>query len=155
MEHSKKHTVEPLTYDSYMAVVRNSPGTRMFRNLYATVDGERKDITKNGELSCAFFVSSVLLPFKLIKEMHATVTSTVVDLEAVGWSVTDNPSPGDVIEWDEADLGNSGPHKHIGFYIGNETAISNSHTEGAPVEHSWRLSDRDIVKILSYPYFNK
>jgi hypothetical protein len=30
---------------------------------------------------------------------------------------------------------------HIGFYIGNERAISNSSTQRVPIEHDWRFRE--------------
>jgi len=48
-----KTTVAPVLLDNYLAIVRNSIGSNLFRNLYAEVNGQRQDITNNGELSCA------------------------------------------------------------------------------------------------------
>ncbi len=55
-----------LPKESYLAMIKNSVGTNMFRNLYATSGGEVQDIVREGELSCAYFVSSILYIFKLV-----------------------------------------------------------------------------------------
>jgi len=77
--------VNPLFFDSYLSFVEKSVGSKMFQTLWAEVDGKKKDITQRGKLSCATFVSFVLLSFGLIKEKHATVNGTVRDMENSGW----------------------------------------------------------------------
>ncbi|MEY4723554.1 MAG: hypothetical protein RLZZ324_1067 [Candidatus Parcubacteria bacterium] len=129
--------VKPLLFDSYLAVIRNAPGTRMFRNFYASVDGVRTDIMMGGELSCAMFASSVLMLFRLIKEPHATVDSTVKDMLDSGWVTLTEPREGCVLVWAPSDLGGSEPHPHIGFFMGADRVISNSTTQGMPAEHDW------------------
>ncbi len=47
-------TMEVLQYDTYLEMIRGSVYSRMFRTMWAKVDGERKDILQGGELSCAF-----------------------------------------------------------------------------------------------------
>ncbi|MGM0482759.1 MAG: hypothetical protein ACQEP6_02760 [Patescibacteria group bacterium] len=143
----KDRVVIPRTFDTYMAVIKNSPGTEMFKNVYANVDGEKKDITDNGDLSCAFFVSSVLVIFKLIKEIHITVASTVEDMERSGWVDTENPEPGDVVIWGE-EYSNKDKHKHIGFFLGGDRAISNSKYKRHPVEHPLDMNDRKVERFL-------
>ena len=64
MSLTKKQKVVPILIDSYIAIIKNSVGSQLFRNLYAKVNGKKIDITENGKLSCAFYVSSVLLLFK-------------------------------------------------------------------------------------------
>ena len=52
-----------------------------------------------------------------------------------GWQQIDKNQlkPGDIIIWEKEDFGEEGIHGHIGFYIGKEKAISNSHTKKTPV----------------------
>lgn len=140
--------VFPRTFDTYMAVIRNSPGTEMFKNVYADVDGELEDITDNGDLSCAFFVSSVLVIFGLIGEIHITVASTIRDMERSGWIDTNNPKEGDVVVWSE-ELSNREKHMHIGFFLNEERAISNSKNKKHPIEHSLELEDRKVERFLA------
>ncbi|MFP4539392.1 MAG: hypothetical protein ACLFNN_00465 [Candidatus Paceibacterota bacterium] len=143
----KEKVVIPRTYDTYMAVIGNSAGVEMFRNVYADVDGEYTDITDNGDLSCAFFVSSVLKIFGLIKEIHITVNSTVKDMERNGWVDTDDPEPGDVVVWSE-EHSNEEKHRHIGFFLGEDRAISNSKHKRHPIEHSLEMKDREVERFL-------
>lgn len=138
-----------LTTDTYLAVVRNSIGSNMFRNLYAEVDGEKTDILNNGELSCAYFVSSVLYLFKLVDAVHATVSGTEKDLENSGWTEIEEPKAGAVLVWGEIDFGGGSLHRHIGFYTGDDKAVSNDYKTGTPQEHDWKFNgERKLEKIL-------
>jgi hypothetical protein len=132
----------------YLAVIKNSIGSKLFRNFYAKVNGKKEDIMRNGDLSCAFYASSILALFKLIKEVHGTVDSTVKDLKKAGWEETNKPLIGSVLVWEKIDFKNSGPHKHIGFFIGNNKAISNSFKLGYPIEHHWTFKDQRKVEMI-------
>ncbi len=154
----KKQKVIPILFDTYIAVIKNSAGSKMFRNLYAKVDGKKTDIMKNGDVSCAFFVSSILVLFKLIKEIHSTVDGTMRDLGQSGWQKITKPKIGNVIVWEKIDFGNKNFHKHIGFYIGNNKAISTSSSKyGQPVIHHWTYGikrNKPVRKIESI-FWNK
>ncbi len=143
-----KQKVFPLVFDTYLTIIKNSVGSKLFRNFYAKVNGKKADIMRNGELSCAFYVSSVLTLFKFIKEVHGTVDSTVKDLKESGWKKIDKPKIGSVLVWERIDFGDNDVHKHIGFFIGGNRAISNSSELGHPVKHSWNFSAKRKVDII-------
>jgi len=84
MSDFKIQKVDLILVKTYLAAIENSVGSKMFRNLYAKVNGKNKDITENGNLSCALYVSSLLYLFKLIKDIHATVSGTLGDLKRSG-----------------------------------------------------------------------
>mgnify|MGYP001599530607 CR=1 FL=1 len=125
-----------LLKDSYLKTIENSVGSKLFRNLYFEIENKRTDILKNGVLSCAVFVSWILKNFDLIKEGHAMVNGTVKDLEKSGWYKIKKPEVGTVLVWKE-EIYDDDSHKHIGFYIGNEMAISNSYKLKMPQKHHW------------------
>jgi hypothetical protein len=102
----------------------------MFRHLYATVDGKKRDIAKGGVLSCGLFVSRLLVMFGLVKEAHATVDGTLKDMEVTGWKRIRSPRIGAVVVWEPV-----GSHRHIGFVVGQGKAVSNSTTARVPVAH--------------------
>lgn len=131
--------VRPILYDTYLAIIKNSLGCNLFRNLYAKVGRKKVDITQDGVLSCAFFVSSILFLFKLIKKPHATVDKTVKDLKQSGWKRMRKPKIGSILVWEAIKFDGGDIHKHIGFYIGNKKAISNSFKVRRPVIHHWTL----------------
>ncbi|MDP2945949.1 MAG: hypothetical protein Q8N61_00645 [bacterium] len=157
----KKEKVIPILFDTYIAFIKNSMGSKIFRNFYAEVNGKRTDILKNGILSCACFVSSLLYLFKLIKDAHATVEGTIRDLQQSGWksakggsaSGGKKPKIGSIIVWEK----NHNSHKHIGFYVGNNKAISTSSKNGQPVIHHWTYGvkkNRPVRKVEAI-FWNK
>lgn len=144
---NKTIKIKLLTRQNYLQTIKNSVGTKMFRNSYASVDGKKEDITKNGELSCALYVSSILKLFDLIKEKHTTVNGAVSDMLKNGWHQTKKPMLGDILIWEEKD-----GHQHIGFYVGNYKAISNSSEKRAPSVHHYTFGQRKrkITQILTH-----
>ena len=143
---SKK--IKPLISDTYLAVIKNSIGSKMFRNSYVKIDGKKIDILKNGDVSCAFYVSSILMMFKLVGNVHATVDGTVKDLEKSSWKKINKPKIGYVLVWEETDFGKNDLHKHIGFYIGNNKAISNSTKKRFPAEHDWKFDGKRKIELM-------
>lgn len=146
-----------LKLKSLLAVLENSikgGDNYLFRNLYFKNDnGEVVDILEDGGNSCAVFVSWILLAFELIKTSHATVASTIKDLELSGWYEIKEPRPGAVIAWESLEGGGGKMHSHIGFYIGDSMAVSNdSRGRGFPHKHHWTYNDsRKVEKIYWHP----
>ena len=70
MDKNQKLKVKPLFKKSYLAAIKNSEGTKIFANFYGKGGRRTLDLTKNGEFSCAYFVSSILKIFDLIKKNH-------------------------------------------------------------------------------------
>lgn len=144
--------ITPLLSDTYLALIKNSVGAQFFQTLFARVHGRKKNILNGGELSCAFFVSAVLLLTKLIKEPHATVTGTEKDMRRCGWKQTQTLKRGSVIVW-----GKKHGHKHIGFYLGGEKAVSNSTARKVPVLHHFTFGTRNEkpVRRIEAIYWHK
>lgn len=126
-------------------MIQNSVGTKMFRNFWVN-DGKEFDAMKNGELSCAFYVSGILKMFNLIDSLHGTVASTIVDLEKSGWKKVTKPKIGSVIVWEKQVFGGE-EHAHIGFYVGENRAISNSSEKGFPVRHNWQFDGKRKIEV--------
>lgn len=144
--------VKPLNKKTYLTVIENSIGSNTYRNSYALVDGEEKDILKNGKLSCAFYVSSILLMFGLIKEIHSTVSGTEWDLVVSGWQKVDSYEQGDVVFWEELE-GEDGRHGHIGFFWKDGLAISNDSVSGNPAKHDLTFgSNGQVERKIIYGY---
>ncbi len=72
-------------FKTYFAMIQGSVGSNQYRHLYVqTVIGPR-DVIENGDLACAYFVSSILTLFRLTKgRVHTTVNETIRDLEMSG-----------------------------------------------------------------------
>jgi len=145
-----------LIYESYLKMLKNSIGTKMFRNLYLEKSGRRFDATEDGDLSCAFFVSNVLLIWGLISEGHATIKSTIKDMEKNGWEriSLEDTKIGDVIVWEEKKSIKGRIRFHIGFYIGDKKTVSHSDGIKAINCHHWTYHNkRKIIAVYRYPKF--
>ena len=145
---TKKSVVTPLLLDNYLHMVKASVNSTIFRNFYCTVDGKKMDILHEGDLSCAFFASWILMPFHLLKDAHATVSGTVKDLKESGWITMAEPQPGAVIVWAPQKI-KTESHAHIGFFIGEGLTISNDSQKRSPQIHPWNT--RPIEDILWHP----
>ncbi|MBP9822284.1 MAG: hypothetical protein KBC81_02485 [Candidatus Pacebacteria bacterium] len=138
-----KHVVRIKKLRSLLAIVENAVkdgDNYLFRNLYADEDGQEIDILENGRNSCGVFVSWILLTLGLIKSPHATVHATEKDMLDSGWFEVKELEPGAVIVWEKREGamfdGERIPKEHIGFYVGNNAAISNdSKKTGFPWSH--------------------
>jgi hypothetical protein len=126
-------------------LIENSIGTKLFRNNYFFVDGKSRDLLRNGELSCAFYVSSILYLLKLIKDIHTTVQGTIKDMEGSGWYKIEKPKKGAVVLWDKNKTG----HYHLGFCWDKNKAISNVSSKKSPNSHPLNHQGR---KILAFYY---
>ena len=112
---------------------------------------------RDGGLSCAFYASSVLALFQLIKKSHGTVEGAIKDLEESGWNKIKTPKIGGVLIWEKLNFENGEAHKHMGFYIGNDKAVSNSEKLGQPKIHHWTygtIKGKPVRKV-EIIYWNK
>lgn len=139
-----------LAKETLLAMIRNSVGTNQYRNVFILgSNGEIEDATLDGALSCASFVSGVLAGIGLIDRGHATVASTVANLEKAGWSKIElgkDLVAGDVLVWEKQLSDGENSHNHIGFYIGDGRAISNSESQKTPIEHDWQYDGKRAVE---------
>lgn len=142
-----------LVRESLLFMIDASVGTTLFRTLYAHTDAGKTDILEGGEVSCAYFVSTLLHHFKLIVSPHATVAGLVRDLETYGWEQVSEPEPGDVIIWESIKQADDQLHSHCGFYKGGNQAVSNDYKTGVPVKHhvTDELPGRAIRSIYRHP----
>lgn len=152
--------VRPLFFDTYIEAIKNSVGTRTYQTFWAEVNGKKTDITDKGRKSCAVFVSNLLLTFGLIQKGHATVAGSIEDMLASGWRNISKPRIGCVLHWEKTRR-NGEENEHIGFYIGDKKAISNSAVERVPVEHHWTYGEKNgapkvrIIGMYWHPKLNK
>ncbi len=127
---------------SLFALIKNSLGSKFFRFLYFFDNKKSKDILENGNLSCAFYISVILRILGLIKECHTTVDGLIKDMGDSSWQKVDKLQKGAVIVWEPKDS-----HKHIGFYLGNRKAVSNSSSKRSPIIHSVNHQRRNLIAI--------
>lgn len=133
-------------------MVNNSVGTNMFRNFWvSTPEQGLFDALADGDKSCAFFVSGVLDMLKKLGGVHGTVASTEKDLLESGWVLASGDmQEGDVLVWEEAEY-EEGRMRHIGFYVGDDSAVSTSwKTKTIAKHHVTFDGTRKIEKIYRH-----
>ena len=99
--------------DNFCKLIENSLGSNQFRNY--CLDGV--DVLEDGNLSCAFFVSSVLVLAGYLPRISFTVVGVEAQLNGLldvfeSIQVTDI-QPGDILFWNTSPQSQN--HKHIGF----------------------------------------
>ncbi len=142
------------TFKNYLQMIHRSVDSDTFRNLYAVVDGEEKDILQDGKLSCAYFVSSVLFHFKLIADSHTTVRGLEADLHRSGWQRIEPPRVGSVLVWEPIAFPDGSLRKHTGFYIGDDRAISNRTVHHVPKIHGVTFEEEGTSRALEAIYWH-
>lgn len=133
---------------TYLAMINNSVRSELFKNFYVEEDGKEYDAMREGRLSCAFYVSGILKMFDLAGGIHGTVEGTTKDLEENGWWKIEKPEIGSVLVWEGKTYDDGEIHKHIGFYVGDDEAISNSTEKGCPVKHNWQFDGARKVESI-------
>lgn len=139
---------------NYLAQIENlvKGENHLFRNFYVEKNSQISDSLENGRNSCAVMVTYILYSFNSlleflnkkpwIKFIHLTVVSTEKDLVENGWHKIDGLRPGAIIIWKRKIGHDRKPHDHIGFYIGNDMAISNdSRGTGFPIKHHYTYNN--------------
>lgn len=126
-----------------IVTLRAAVGTTMFQHFYVRrkSDGKELDTMEGGELSCAYFVSSMLAIANLIDSAHSTVATTVARMQEAGWKQIDAPKPGAVVVWPEYE-----EHEHIGFVLDKDEYISNNLVKRTPQLHKRQLPDGRMPK---------
>jgi hypothetical protein len=128
--------------ESYLAMIKNAVGSTQYRRLFMDVNGRGKDILENGNLSCAYFVSGILMMFGLIRAPHATVSGLVKDMEASGWKRVRTMRPGSVLIWEPLPS-DTEAHQHVGFLLTQTKAVSNSTKRHHVVAHHLTFGRRN------------
>jgi hypothetical protein len=120
---------------NYEARIITSQGSNFFKNLFFEVDGKIVDILKDGEDSCAFHTTTILYACKLIQNIHATVSGALTDMKQSGWYEIPEIKQWCVVVWAPTASNDGSIHRHIGFVVENNQAISNSSEYKVPKIH--------------------
>ncbi len=142
---------------SYLSMIRSSVGSWQYRTLFVEDLHGAVDVIDNGDLACAFFVSSLLSLFSLIKGgVHTTVDVTVADLHKSGWYESGHLRAGSVIVWAKKLCTDGIQHRHIGFYLDHELAVSNDPKRRSPQAHHYTYGERDDqpIRKIEAVYFH-
>lgn len=123
---------------NFLTTIKNSQGANTFRS--QSVNGV--DVLKNGDLSCAYFVSGILVLYQLIDRAHFRLDGTIEAMQKSNWFLLGEPVSGSIVVWNPIKQGET-EHLHIGFSIGDGVAISNRSSLGVPGEHPLHYSGLD------------
>lgn len=72
-----------------------------------------------------------------------TVAKVVADMEKSGWRKIRTPRPGAVIVWEA-----QGGHRHIGFSVGNQRAVSTSSRRKVVARHHWTFGGKRRIETV-------
>ena len=144
--------IEILRKKTLIKLIENSVGSRTFNSVLVRFKGkdEIKDVLKNGEYSCAFFVSSLLYLTKLIDEPHATVKSTEAFLlKSNDWKKIPlaEAKTGDVVVWEKLVFSDGSEHAHMGFVLGEKEAVSTDSEQKKVVRHYIGAGERTVSAV--------
>ncbi|MEK7464317.1 MAG: hypothetical protein AAB617_00900 [Patescibacteria group bacterium] len=163
---SKSVRVETLLLQSYLAFIKNSVGSKAFQEFYCLVNGKKLEVLQRGRVSCAFYLTSVLKIFSLVKNIQITIHRALDEMERSGWRRIHKPRVGAIIVWEEIKSDKdknskifASSHKHMGFFVGNNRAVSTSTKKRVPIEHGLvysggQKSNRKIIAIYWHPRLN-
>lgn len=142
-----KAELEFLTKETLLKLIENSIDSRLFQSVIFAKRQEPIDILEAGNLSCSYFVSGLLTLVGLIDKPHVTVRGLLKNLESNSKFeklTSTHYLPGDILIWDQTIESNG--HEHVGFYLGNGEAVSNSPSELQIIKHHYTYNGkRNIV----------
>ena len=163
-------------YKTYLSMIQSSIGSSLWKHLYITKqDWNSTDILQDWNISCGYFVSSLLKQFNLSPASYANTKSLYQALLDYGWKEvhrggkTENIPLGSLIIWGEKQgtekkdiYGNTiSGHIHIGFYIGGDRGVSNmsdgfrddNQPPKTPALHHYTYNDtRTITSIITFNF---
>lgn len=116
--------------ETLFSTMNRGIGSKMFRNCWCYNEkGELVDVCDNGNLSCAFYVSRILLWHGLVRIPCVRVEQLEKELLSCGWYEVGVRNPdeiarGSVIIWGPKQGSDGKMHRHAGFYLGDRCAVS-------------------------------
>jgi hypothetical protein len=139
--------------ESYFKAIENSIGSRLFNSVMVEYgdSGKVVDLLNDGELSCAFFVSSILYLNKMFDAPHVTVKSVKEILsKSDKWReiYINDVDLGDVIFWEKIKHKDGTEHAHVGFALNSDESVSTSSNNKSITKHP--LIHRPIDVIYRY-----
>jgi hypothetical protein len=132
--------IVPLPKETLIKMLENSVGSRLFNSLFVLFKDKNavKDILNDGEFSCAFFISSILVLGGYVPKPVATVVSLQKKLEEQGWQrILDvkEAAPGDIIFWEKIKFEDGSENAHVGFVLNDSEAVSTDYKQKCVVRH--------------------
>jgi len=154
---------EILRKETFLKMVENSIGCKLFNSLIMKKEGQAVDILDDGDVSCATFTSSILFLNHFLPEQKSTVPglkkvlSEEVKSEAGRFTeipmVDFIPEKGDIVFWEEI-IGEDGVgHRHVGFVLNENEAVSTSGIYHSVIKHPlYKKPGTDIDRKIEYVF---
>jgi len=141
-----------LKKETYLKMIGNSIGSKLFNSIIAIDNGVEKDILNDGQVSCAVFVSNILFLNGLLSKQRATINSLENDLLSLPQfqqisEVNYKPEKGDMVIWESIKFNSGSEHRHIGFILNSKEAVSTDYREKCVVKHDIYRNTEDSTKI--------
>ncbi len=150
------HIVRWLRRRTLVYIANNSVGSKMWsKSFILDSDGRVHDLYEDGNLSCAYHITTTLKMCELWKnEAVANVDSVIAKLPLNGWNQIDGPMVGAIIVYGRNQLHRAWATKHIGFIVGEDEVVSNGSNsthiiEKHPINYM-RLPSGEWREIESY-----
>ncbi len=145
-----------LERDSFLVMINNSVDSKIFNSIIVEEEGTKRDLLNDGEFSCAFFVSGILVINQLLTKVRATVSNLSVDLfasEKFREIPESEIQAGDIIIWEKFVFPDGSVNAHVGFYLGDEWAVSTSYANKKVIKHHYKNfgqngEERKIEKVF-------
>ena len=130
------HIVRWLRRRTLIYIAKNSVGSKMWsKSFILDSEGNVHDLYEDGNLSCAYHISTTLKMCELWKnEAIANVDSLVNKLPENGWTQIDEPRPGALIVYGKNQLHRAWATKHVGILVGSDEVVSNGSNESHIIE---------------------
>lgn len=144
--------------DTYLAMIEGGVGSQQYQRLFVHKEGKVHDVIGNGKFACAYFASSILTLTALTSQgVHTTVFETIEDMVRSRWYQIEHLTRGAVIIWGPKLASDGNHHRHIGFYIDEETAISTDGVTGIPTRHhvTYGIEDGLPIRAIEAIYFHE
>jgi hypothetical protein len=158
-------------YANYLEMIKKSVWSTMFQNFWVeTHEWDKKDTTQWWNLSCAYFVSSILKIYNRINTPTDMIQNTLNQIKE-HWRYEINPltHPNEIPSWSillrQEWFWPSWNHAHIWFYMWNEQSVSNDSAESriwlktekqyTPQQHHYTFENtRSVKAIWTYNFSN-
>lgn len=136
-------------------MIENSIGSRLFSSLFVTFEdgGDTADILNDGELSCAFFVSSLLTLAGVMEKPCATVKklTELITNDPLWVRVEEaDATVGDVVIYKKVIFEDETEHAHIGLALNEDEVVSTSYEKKEVVRHP--IDYRPIESVHRYTW---
>ncbi|MCA9356668.1 hypothetical protein H6784_03160 [Candidatus Nomurabacteria bacterium] len=145
--------IEILRKESFLIIIENSIGSKMFNSMFVRLkdSGAVTDILNDGEFSCAFYVSSVLMLLRVIEKPRATVLKLKeVIVNDSNWQTVevDTIEPGDVIFYVKTKFKDGTSNAHVGLALSKGEVVSTDHRVKKVAKHP--VDYRPIEAVFRY-----